>query len=349
MPKTKILKINPKKPEAKKIQAAAEIIQKGGIVAFPTETVYGLGANAFDVKAVQKIFRAKGRPQDNPLIVHIADRNDLAGLVVHVPFKALKLAKCFWPGPLTMVLKKSDLVPDEVTCGLDTVAVRMPSHKIAHTLIKAAGVPIAAPSANLSGKPSTTTAKHAIHDLKGKVDAIIDGGDATIGLESTVIDLTSKPAVLLRPGGITREEIEEVLGLIKLHPSLKGKLLSLKGKVKSPGMKYRHYAPKARVILVEGEPEKVRAKISELALKFKREKKKVGILYCSKKAFYPADSLKFAGASHKAVARDLFKNFRAFDRENIQIIIAEAVSEKGIGLAIMNRMKRAAYRIVKAG
>jgi L-threonylcarbamoyladenylate synthase len=347
MPKTKILKINPKKPQASKIRAAAAFIQKGGIVAFPTETVYGLGANAFDVKAVKKIFKAKGRPQDNPLIVHIAGQKDLAELVVHVPFKALKLAKCFWPGPLTMVLKKSALVPGEVTCGLDTVAIRMPSHKIAQELIKISGVPIAAPSANLSGKPSPTTAKHVIQDLKGKADAIIDGGDATIGLESTVIDLTCNPPMLLRPGGITREEIEEVLGQIKLHPSLKGKLLSLKGKVKSPGMKYRHYSPKARVFLVEGEPDKVRAKMSELALRFKKERKKVGILYCSKKAFYPADSLKFAGASHKAIARDLFRHFRSFDKEGVQVIIAEGVGEQGLGLAIMNRMKRAAYMVVK--
>ncbi|MEM0360736.1 MAG: L-threonylcarbamoyladenylate synthase, partial [Candidatus Diapherotrites archaeon] len=293
-------------------------------------------------------FKAKGRPYDNPLIVHIAEKKDLEKLALQVPFKALKLAKAFWPGPLTIVLKKSSLVPCEVTCGLNTVAIRMPSHKIARALIKASGVPIAAPSANLSGKPSPTIAKHVIQDLKGRVEAIIDGGNATIGLESTVIDLTSNPPTLLRPGGITREEIEEILGPIKLHSSLKGKLFSLKAKAKSPGMKYRHYSPKAKIFLVEGEPEKVRAKIAGLALKFKKKGKIVGVLYCSKKSPYSADSLKFAGSSHKEIARNLFKKFRAFDREGIQIIIAEGISEEGLGLAIMNRMKRASYRIVKA-
>jgi len=249
---TLIIKINPKKPEKQLIKMASDVLKESNLVAFPTETVYGLGAGAFNRKAVAKIFNAKGRKADNPLIVHIADRKDLNKLAKNIPNEARLLANAFWPGPLTLVLEKKDIIPSNVTSGLDTVAIRMPSNKIALELIRASG-PIAAPSANLSGRPSGTSVKHVIQDFDGKINCIIDGGDSKIGLESTVVSLASSPPLLLRPGYITLEQLRKYLPEIEVHKSIKG--LKIDGKVASPGMKYKHYSPKAKVILAENDKE----------------------------------------------------------------------------------------------
>ena len=319
--KTKILKAN-------QIKEAAEILKKGGIVAFPTETVYGLGA-ILNKKAVDKIFIAKGRPTDNPIIVHIANKKDIYKLA-SVPDKKIvnKLIKKFWPGPLTFILKKKKIVPNNVTAGLDTVAIRMPANKIALALIKRAG-PIVAPSANISGRPSPTSAKHVIHDLSGRIDAIIDGGKTKIGVESTVIDITKKPAVLLRPGGVTFEQLKKIID-IEIHPSLIKK--SYIKKPSSPGMKYRHYAPNAKLILVLD-----KKKMKEV---IKSYKGKVGVLSFGKK--YNKNTKVLRNPS-----KDLFKTLREFDEEGYDIIISESMEEKGIGLAVMNRLKKAATKIIK--
>jgi L-threonylcarbamoyladenylate synthase len=341
--KTKIIKINPKKIEIYKIREAAEIIKKGGLVAFPTETVYGLGANVFDEKAVKKIFQVKKRPFNDPIIVHIAKKNDIYKLTKEVPKIVKKLIDKFWPGPLTLILKKRKIIPKIVTAGLKTVAIRMPKNKIALSLIKEAKTPIAAPSANLFGKPSPTTAQHVKEDLLNKIDLIIDGGPTKIGLESTVLDLTTKPATLLRPGGITLEKLKKILGEIKIHPTVfeKIKIKTLK----SPGMIYRHYAPKANLFLIEGEEKKVKNKIENLIKKYK--KKKIGVLTVNKNHLYKADLVKFVGKNFSSIAKNLFKILREFDRKNIEIIFAEGTSEKGLGLAIMNRLRKASYKIIK--
>ena len=321
----------------KTIQKAARIIKKGGLVAFPTETVYGLGANALDKKAVRKIFEAKGRPLDNPVIVHIANFEDLTKLVRKIPKEAEILAKKFWPGPLTFILFKKKIIPDEVTAGTKTVAIRMPKNKIALKLIKAAGVPIAAPSANLAGKPSPTKAEHVFEDLGDKIDLILDGGPTKIGVESTVLDLTVKPPQILRPGGISFEELKKVIKNIQPHPSLLGK--KFKGKAKSPGMKYRHYAPRAPLILVK-------RNLKEKIKKYQKQGKKVGVLASDEtKKFYQGADLVLSCGSRKnlkKVARNLFKVFREFDRKKVNIILAETFPEEGIGFAIMHRLKKAA-------
>ncbi|MBU4204494.1 MAG: threonylcarbamoyl-AMP synthase [Acidobacteria bacterium] len=330
--KTKIIKINPEKPEISKVKIAAETLRKGGLVAFPTETVYGLGADAFNSEAIKKIFEAKGRPIDNPLIIHIADKKEVYRLAREVPREAEKLINKFWPGPLTIILKKSNIVSDIITAGLDSVAIRMPNNKIALTLIKKSKVPIVAPSANLSGKPSPTMAEHAIQDLYGKIEIIIDGGETDIGVESTVLDLTTNPPTLLRPGGVDLEKLKEVLGKIKIHPIVKGKQIK-KIAVKSPGMKYRHYAPNAKVILVEGKYERVKNKIQELTDKYKKKGKKIAIMTTNKNHNYKTGAIKFIGKDCDAIAKNLFKTFREFDKEKIDLIIAEGVSDNGLGLA----------------
>ena len=329
-----------------KIKIAAEVLRRGGLVAFPTETVYGLGANALDSKAVKKIFEVKGRPTDNPLIVHVASKAEVYKLASEVPKEAEKLMNAFWPGPLTLILKKSEIVPNTTTGGLDTVAIRMPAHKIALTLIKESKVPVAAPSANLSGKPSPTSGEHVIRDLYGKIDVIIDAGETQIGLESTVLDLTVDPPTILRPGGITLEDLERLLGEVQVHPAVEGR--KVKTTVKSPGMKYRHYAPNADVIVVEGNAEKVREKIRELTTKYKREGKKVGVMITDMKQRCGADVTKIVGNDFETIARNLFKTLRGFDEEDVDVIIAEGIESVGLGLAIMNRLKRASYKIIKA-
>jgi len=341
-----IFKMKPEGGNLSALKKCAELIRQEKLVVFPTETVYGLGANALNDDAVKKIFIAKGRPSDNPLIVHISNEDMLNEIVVDIPNDAKKLMNQFWPGPLTIIMKKSELVPDSVTCGLDTVAVRMPFHPIAHTLIKEAGVPIAAPSANISGRPSTTNAEHVIDDLQDRVDAIIDGGDADIGLESTVIDVSGKKPILLRPGGITHEELEVCLGkkVEIANPNSKKPL--------SPGMKYRHYAPKAKIILTTGKSERESGdKIEKLSYEL-ADKGKVMIL-CSEESlgeekFNPKCDVTVV-CSRKDLSKfasSVFKILRDLDKEHYDYILVAACQECGIGLAIMNRLKKAASEIV---
>lgn len=334
---TRILKINPLSPEPFKIKEAAEVIKKGGTVAFPTETVYGLGADALDPDAVKRVFQAKGRPSDNPLIVHIASIEDLV-LIAKKPTKsALFVIDKFWPGPLTIILKKKKIVPDIVTGGLDTVAVRMPDNKIALSLIKKAGVPLVAPSANLSGRPSPTRTKDVANDLSGRIDLIIDGGKTRIGIESTVIDMTTTPPTLLRPGGLPLEEIEKVIGHIQRLSTAHG------GKpARSPGMKYRHYAPKAKMVIVEGDNDSVQSKIKELAKKGLRDGRKVGIMTFHRDFHVEGCIIKHAGSRPETVANRLFDILRSFDRTGVELIISEPYDGKGLKLGIADRLKRAA-------
>lgn len=308
---TKTIKIDPKNPEISKIKIASKILKNGGLVAFPTETVYGLGANALDKKAVSKIFIAKGRPQDNPLIIHISDKKELYKLSSDVTPTALVLADKFWPGPLTIILKKSKIVPKKITAGLGSVAIRMPSSKIALEIIRNSKTPIAAPSANISGKPSPTKATHVIDDLSNKIDLVIDGGKVAIGIESTVLDLTQKIPQILRPGKITKEQLEQVLGKVK--DGLKSK------KPKSPGIKYKHYSPNAKIIIMN----------------HKKEIRKI-----SKK--YPNKKIKILNYKNEVtMAKNLFNDFRNADKKKYNIILVKAVIEKELGSAIMNRLKKA--------
>ena len=341
-------------------QKAGEIIRAGGLVAFPTETVYGLGGNGLDAASSAKIYAAKGRPSDNPLILHIADMEALAPLVEEIPEPAKRLADAFWPGPMTLIFRKSSLVPKETTGGLDTVAVRMPSHPAAQRFIRAAGVPIAAPSANRSGRPSTTTAAHVKEDLDGCIDMILDGGPADIGLESTIVDLTGDVPLILRPGFIGRERLQALLGRVDVDRAVLEEP-SPDIRPKAPGMKYRHYAPKADVTIVEGEnaPERILAEAAEAA----RQGKKTAIL-CSEETKAPYDSLSAglaregitlrvlsAGSRRKpeTVAHRLFDLLRQLDAEGIEAAWSEAFEEGETGMAVMNRLqKAAAYHIEHA-
>jgi len=338
---TRLIKIDPEHPDMALIDEAAQVIRAGGTVAFPTETVYGLGANGLDGHAVCKIFKAKGRPSDNPLILHIATLNELRPLVRDLSAQADKLIRLFWPGPLTLVLPRSKQVPDEVTGGLDTVAVRMPDHIVAQLLIAKAGVPIAAPSANRSGRPSPTCAAAVWEDLHGKIDLLIDGGSGGIGVESTVLDVTKDIPVLLRPGGITLEELRDTLGEIAFDSSL-----ALESAVpKAPGMKYTHYAPRARVILIEGE-QPLSPKILQTFVDAERQKgTQVGALLTEEMAsLVRADVVHTMGSARQplSIAARLFGALRDFDNTQVEVIFAEGISEEGIGLAIMNRLRKAA-------
>jgi L-threonylcarbamoyladenylate synthase len=346
------IKVDPEKPQIDAIRIAAKVIRSGGLVAFPTETVYGLGANALDANAVVTIFKAKERPVDNPMIVHIADKEDMRRLAKSIPRKAEKLASKFWPGPLTLILKRSTIVPDVTVAGLDTVGIRMPSNKIALAFIRESGVPIAAPSANRAGKPSPTKAQHVIDDLAGRIDVVLDGGPTQVGVESTVIDMTSRVPQVLRPGGTPFEELKAALGEVMLHPAtLSGKPSRLRAR--APGMKHRHYAPKAEMILVEGDPGKIVRRVKELVAVSMADGKKVGILATDESIMtYDGDVLRSLGSRNNLaeVARNLFRLLREFDEEKVDIIIAEGVPPKGLGLAVMNRLRRAAsFNIVKAG
>lgn len=328
--------------DERKIRIAARFILEGKLVAFPTETVYGLGADALNEKAVKRIFKAKGRPADNPLIVHIADSKDLNKLAREIPEEAKLLAERFWPGPLTIVLPKKDEVPKVTTGGLDTVAVRMPSHPIALALIRAS-TPIAAPSANVSGRPSPTLAEHVIDDFYGKIECVIDGGETKIGVESTVIDLSDEKPTLLRPGGLPLEEIEMVIGEVEIHPAVRGKLVDV---ARSPGMKYKHYSPEAQIIVVEGPRERVREKIKELVKEYQGQGLRVGVMATEP---YECDEFFHFGGTEEEFARNLFKALRELDKRGVDIIIAEGIEERGLGFAVMNRLRKAAgYRIVWA-
>lgn len=339
------------KPEAKTIQKAATIIKAGGLVAFPTETVYGLGANAFDAKAVLALFAAKKRPLDNPPIVHVAETRDVYKLAEGISTKAEKLMNQFWPGPLTLVFDRYPALPDVTTAGLETVAVRMPKHKVALALIKESATPIAAPSANLAGKPSPTTAKHVFDDLNGRIDVILDSGPTNIGVESTVLDISMEPPTLLRPGGTSLEALQNAIGEIKLHPFITAETELPTEKARSPGMRHRHYAPKAQVILVQGVVPAVMGKIKELTTACWMQNKRVGVLATDETAWaYEADIVKSLGSRRNidAMASNLFRLLREFDEENVDIVIAESVPPEGLGLAVMNRLRKAsAYNIIK--
>ncbi|MDG6950104.1 MAG: threonylcarbamoyl-AMP synthase [Nitrososphaerota archaeon] len=337
---TRILKVSPKRPSTKAILAAANVIQHGGLVAFPTETVYGLGADALSPKAVRKIFEAKGRPADDPLIVHISDAAQLQELAKDIPKHALKLMKEFWPGPLTLIFEKSDQVPDIVTAGLNSVAIRMPSHKIANALIARADTPIAAPSANLFGSPSPTTAQHVISDLHDKIDMIIDGGEANIGVESTVLDVRKSPPTLLRPGGLPIEALRSCLGTIDVHPSVYGDRLSAADVAISPGMKYRHYAPRSPVYLIEDSTDMIRGKIQETVDRLRKDGKRVAVVVPVDFS-YSADEVMVVGRDPTHIARNLFAILRQLDRK-VDAIVIEGIGAGGLGLAIMNRLRRAA-------
>lgn len=337
---TKIIRMDEEHIDEQAIEEAGSIIRRGGLVAFPTETVYGLGGDALNGASSARIYSAKGRPSDNPLIVHIADMEALTPIVEQVPEAAYKLADRFWPGPLTMIFRKAQCVPRETTGGLDTVAVRMPSNKIARALIRAAGGYIAAPSANLSGRPSPTFAKYVIEDMTGRIDMILDGGGSDIGLESTILDLTGEAPTILRPGYITEELLREVIGGVELDA---GSIDETSGQApKAPGMKYRHYAPKGVLTIVEGDTDRVTEYISGQLAKCRREGKKTGVLAQVETAEgYPADSVKVL-ENEKAAAKGLFAALREFDEENVQVIYAEAFRETGVGRAVMNRLLKAA-------
>jgi len=345
------LRVNPKKPEIEKIQIAANTIKNGGLVAFPTETVYGLGADALNPEAVAKIFEAKERPPDNPIIVHIADKQDVYKLAREVPSSAKRLIEKFWPGPLTLILKRSSIVPDITVVGLDTIAIRMPSNKVALALIKESGTPIAAPSANLAGKPSPTEAQHVINDLAGRIDIVLDAGPTKIGVESTVIDMTTPIPKILRPGGISYEKLKSVIGSVELHPIAVAEKKMRLTKTPSPGMKHRHYAPEAEMFVVEGEPDKVVRRIQELAALHMAKGRKVGILATDEsQSSYMADVVKSLGSRNdtETIAKNLFRLLREFDKEKVDIIIAEGITPQGLGLAVMNRLRRAAnFNIIK--
>jgi L-threonylcarbamoyladenylate synthase len=341
---TRYIKVDPVNPDSDAIVEAGMILRKGGLVAFPTETVYGLGADATNGRAVARIFEAKGRPPDNPIIVHVSSRGQLSALVVSIPEEAEILMDAFWPGPLTIILPAGRGVPDVVTAGLTTVALRMPDHPVALALIKKAGVPVAAPSANKSGRPSPTTAEHVLQDLDGRIEAILDGGPAGVGVESTVLDLTSRVPMILRPGGITPEELRACLGEVEVDPDVISGCYN-GDSPRSPGMKYTHYAPRAPLLLVTGNQSAVALKIREIAREEARVGRRVGILtYSDSSGFSAVGEVVVAGRRDKpeTVAAGLYSALRRFNEIGVDVIVAEGLEEKGVGLAVMNRLKKAA-------
>lgn len=351
--KTELFQINNEnrrtKEAAEAIKRAGKIIKEGGLVAFPTETVYGLGGDALNPDSSQKIYAAKGRPSDNPLIVHICRWEDLSLLVKEVSEMARKLGEAFWPGPLTMILKKSDKVPKETTGGLPTVAVRMPDDETALSLIRAAGGYVAAPSANLSGRPSPTLSKHVAEDLGGRIEMILDGGQACIGLESTIVDLTEDVPTILRPGYITQEMLCSVLGEVKVDRAILSK--ENKTPPKAPGMKYRHYAPKAELTIIAGEEADVVRRINELLREAEKRGLRSGVIATDEtQGRYLATSVKSVGNRKKEemAAKELYRILREFDTEGLDVIYSEAFEKSGIGDAVMNRLLKAAgYRMEK--
>lgn len=347
--KTQIFKIDSNNIDNNVIGKAAEIIKSGGLVAFPTETVYGLGGDGLNPTAAMKIYKAKGRPSDNPLILHISNIAQLESLVTEIPEMAKRLAGEFWPGPLTMIFKKSDIVPKETSGGLNTVAVRFPENKIAQALITASNTPIAAPSANTSGRPSPTRASHVEFDLSGKIDMIIDGGACEFGLESTIVDVSGNVPCLLRPGSITLEMLEDVLSKVDVDKAVIEKLDA--GELpKAPGMKYTHYSPSADVVIVRGEREKMVEKINELISKTDSTYK-IGVIATEEnKDRYKNCEVLVTGSvkEPQIIAANLFKMLRKCDYHNIDKVFAEGLYEDELGLAIMNRLKKAAgYCIIE--
>jgi L-threonylcarbamoyladenylate synthase len=349
--RTKILKIDSNNFTVSDLDEAAHILQEGGLVAFPTETVYGLGADGLNQEASKKIYAAKGRPSDNPLILHIADFDALGKLTINCPENGRRLAEAFWPGPLTMIFNKSKIVPYSTTGGLETVAIRMPSHPIAYELIRLSGVYIAAPSANISGRPSPTEAEHVIEDMDGKIDMIIDGGKVSIGLESTIVDVTGTVPTILRPGYITAAMIEQVTGRVEYDKAVLTRVKDPGIKPKAPGMKYKHYAPKGELTIFEGNNEAVRNAINKIAAEKISDGYKVGII-ATDETFnaYTKGIVKTIGTrkDEDTIARGLFGILREFDSEGAEYIYTESFENKELGQAIMNRLLKAAgYHIEK--
>jgi len=356
---TKVWRVDPEAPDRCAIREAAEVLRRGGLVAFPTETVYGLGALIHLREAVRRIFEVKGRPPDNPLIVHISRLDQLYEVAREVPERALKLAEVFWPGPLTLVLPKSASVPSEVTAGLPKVAVRMPAHTVALALIEEAGTPAAAPSANLSGRPSPTSAEHVLKDLGGRIEGVLDAGETLYGVESTIIDLTTSPPILLRPGAMPIEKVEEILGEKVAIPNFARGLGEVE-RALAPGTKYRHYAPQATLVVVETDDyanlRRLASAVREVALARVVEGLRVCILCTEETLPLYRDlgasvTLKCLGsrANLFTVARNLFRALRNLDEEGFEFAVVEGFEERGLGLAIMNRLRKASgFNILRA-
>ncbi len=346
---TEIYRIDEDRIDDRLLSRAASVLREGGTVIFPTETVYGLGANALDGAAVKKIFAAKGRPSDNPLIAHVANYDGVPPLVSEINDAARALIKAFMPGPITIIMKRSAAVPDEVTAGLDTVGIRMPSHRIASRLIELAGVPVAAPSANISGKPSPTRPEHVIHDMDGRVDVIIADGECGVGVESTVVDVTGSAPTVLRPGGITLEDLRSVLGKVEIDPAVLEK--PREGLVaRAPGMKYKHYSPEAEVFIVTGPEDAVAGEINRRAKEDAAAGKKAAVLASYEtQGLYDIMIIPLGSKEDKlSISENLFAALRKLDDMGIDRAYAEAVDEEGLGLAIMNRLKKAAgYKIIR--
>lgn len=341
---TSIIKINPDNFNGEELEEACHILKDGGLVAFPTETVYGLGGDALNPSAASKIYAAKGRPSDNPLIVHIACIESLYD-IAEVTEDGLKLARTFWPGPLTLVFKKKETVPPQTTGGLDTVAVRMPCHVVAREFIKRSGVYIAAPSANLSGRPSPTRAEHVIEDLDGRIDMIIDGGNPDIGIESTIVDVSGSSAVILRPGYITKDMLKDVVCDISTDPAIECMVPKKDIVAKAPGMKYRHYAPKGQLLIVEGSPDKVVCKINSLVSGKDSEGYKTAVIATDEtKDKYKCSIVKSIGTRkiENSIAASLYKILREMDCLGVQYIYSESFGDGILGGAVMNRMFKAA-------
>ena len=343
---TRILRVNPHEPEADAIAEAAEALRAGELVAFPTETVYGLGANALEPQAVERIFAAKERPPTNPLIVHLADKRDLAQVATNIPEAAWKLIEAFWPGPLTLILPRQPAVPLNVTAGLETVAVRMPSHPVARALIKAAGVPVAAPSANRYTRPSPTTAQHVLEDLGGRVTIILDGGPATIGVESTVLDLTGSVPQILRPGGVSLEELRRVL-----PEAQGGTVVQTEGARRSPGLHLKHYSPRAQLICFLGEGEPLYRVLDNALREYRAQGKQVILLLPDEDMYtfrkrYAADEPRIISLGSRGnlrqIAHNLFAALREADAEGADIILTCGYPASGLGVALNDRLMRAA-------
>lgn len=350
--KTIVEKINAEKladdREMQKIRKAARLLKEGELVAFPTETVYGLGADALNPEASGRIYEAKGRPSDNPLIVHIADFADLEQITRGIPAAARKLGERFWPGPLTMIFRKNNRVPLETTGGLDTVAVRMPNHPVALALIQASTGFIAAPSANVSGRPSPTEAKHVFCDMDGRIPMILDGGPVGIGIESTIVDFSEGTPMILRPGFITKEMVGQVIGTVSMDQGLE---IDAATTPKAPGMKYRHYAPKAELVLVKGEMSRVVLAINRLVQEAGEQGKRVGVIGTDETCgSYQGGIVKSIGSrkENEKIAQHLYGVLREFDELDVEIIYSESFSQEGLGQAIMNRMQKAAgHRVME--
>ena len=344
---TIVRRIDPRRIDPSAVEEAACVLKRGGLVAFPTETVYGLGGDALDPGAAAAIYAAKGRPSDNPLIVHIADLSALERLASSVPDAAWRLAKACWPGPLTMILPKAACVPDQTTGGLPTVAVRFPSHPVARALIEASGRYIAAPSANTSGRPSPTCARHVEEDLSGRIDMILDGGECEIGLESTIVDLTEDVPTILRPGYYAEEDIRRILGSARTDPGILREDSNVRPK--APGMRYRHYAPRAKIVIVEGKPDDVVRAILTEVRKETAAGRKTAVLCCGEhEGLYPDVRIFSAGhlAREEEIAHNLYTTLRRFDEEGIDTVYSEAFETPSLGSAIMNRLLKAAGHTV---